>query len=293
MAALFAVGAVRGRALKAVQLVELPRAVGVGIQVRSRRSARGQVRDRGIEQNRANAQAVDIAIHGKQRDLVVMRQRAALEQAVVGPNGGAHKREILGTGIGLQLTHLRQQCAFGIHPMLLNGGAAALPRTCECNAARLAVDYGDLRKRRGRKAIGKIARGLKAVVLFVIRIVMPKLLQDQRDGVEVFGIKRSVENPRDHSASFYCGCISSTVLPCHWHLIMVPLCSINSPCLVALLQPPLASFFCTCARYGVHRCARCATLNQYFQCRCASAADRRITDSQSTAAYQTGGLHGI
>ena len=56
---------------------------------------------------------------------------------------------------------------------------------------------------------------------------------------------------------------------------------------------PLASFFCTAMRCGVHRRARCATLNQYFQCRCASAADRRITDSQSTAAYQTGGLHGI
>ena len=107
MAALFAVGAVRGRALKAVQLVELPRAVGVGVQVRPRRSKRGQVRDCGIEQNRANAQAMDIAIHGKQRDLVVVRQRAALEQTVVGADGCAHKREILGAGIGLQLTHLR------------------------------------------------------------------------------------------------------------------------------------------------------------------------------------------
>ena len=75
--------------------------------MRPRRSKRGQVRDRGIEQNRANAQAMDIAIHGKQRDLVVVRQRAALEQAVVGSDGCAHKREILGAGIRLQLTHLR------------------------------------------------------------------------------------------------------------------------------------------------------------------------------------------
>ena len=65
------------------------------------------MRDRGIEQNRANAQAMDIAIHGKQRDLVVVRQRAALEQAVVGSDGCAHKREILGAGIRLRLTHLR------------------------------------------------------------------------------------------------------------------------------------------------------------------------------------------
>ena len=177
--------------------------------------------------------------------------------------------------------------------MFLNGGAGALSRTRERNAARLTVDDGNLRKRRRRKAIGEVARGLKAVVLIVIRIVMPKLLQNQRDGVEVFGIKRSVENPRDHGASFFCGCISSTVLPRYWHLIMVPLCSMNSPCPVPCPSPPLANFFCTCARCGVHRCARCATLNQYFQCRCASAADRRITDSQSTAAYQTGGLHGI
>lgn len=106
MAALFAVGAVRGRALKAVQLVELPRAVGVGVQVRPCRPARGKVRDRGIEQHRANAQAVDISINGKQRDLVVVRQRAALEQAVVGSDGCAHKREILGADIGLQLAHL-------------------------------------------------------------------------------------------------------------------------------------------------------------------------------------------
>ena len=42
MTTLFAVGAVRGRALKAVQFVELPRAVGVGVQVRPRRPARGQ-----------------------------------------------------------------------------------------------------------------------------------------------------------------------------------------------------------------------------------------------------------
>ena len=75
--------------------------------MRPRRSKRGQVRDRGIEQNRANAQAMDIAIHGKQRDLVVVRQRAALEQAVVGSDGCAHKREIFGAGIRLQLTHLR------------------------------------------------------------------------------------------------------------------------------------------------------------------------------------------
>ena len=177
--------------------------------------------------------------------------------------------------------------------MFIDGGAGALPRTRERNAARLAVDDGNLRKRRRRKAVGKVARGLKAVVLIVIRIVMPKLLQNQRDGVEVFGVKRSVENPRDHSASFFCGCISSTVLPRHWHLIMVPLCSMNSPRPVLRPCPPLASFFCTCDRCGVHRRARCATLNQYFQCRCASAADRRITDSQSTAAYQTGGLHGI
>ena len=177
--------------------------------------------------------------------------------------------------------------------MFLNGGAGALSCACKRNAACMAVDYGNLRKRRRRKAIGEIACGLEAVVLIVIRIVMPKLLQNQRDGVEVFGIKRSVENPRDHGASFFCGCISSTVLPRYWHLIMVPLCSMNSPCPVPCPSPPLANFFCICARCGVHRCARCATLNQYFQCRCASAADRRITDSQSTAAYQTGGLHGI
>ena len=177
--------------------------------------------------------------------------------------------------------------------MLLNGGAGALSRTRERNAARLTVDYGNLRKRRRRKTIGEVARGLKAVVLIVIRIVMPKLLQNQRDGVEVFGIKRSVENPRDHGASFFCGCISSTVLPRYWYLIMVPLCSMNSPCPVPCPSPPLANFFCICARCGVQRRARCATLNQYFQCRCASAADRRITGSQSTAAYQTGGLHGI
>ena len=100
MAAFLAVGVVRGRALKAVQLVELPRAVGVGVQVRPRRSKRGQVRDRGVEQNRANAQAMDIAIHGEQRDLVVMRQWAAFEQAVVGSNGGTHKREVLGARLG-------------------------------------------------------------------------------------------------------------------------------------------------------------------------------------------------
>ena len=69
--------------------------------MRPRRSKRGQVRDCGIEQDRANAQAVDIAVHGKQRDLVVVRQRAALEQAVVGSDGCAHKREVLGAGIGL------------------------------------------------------------------------------------------------------------------------------------------------------------------------------------------------
>ena len=50
---------------------------------------------------------MDVAIYGKQRDLVVVRQRAALEQAVVGSDGCAHKREILGAGIGLQLAHLR------------------------------------------------------------------------------------------------------------------------------------------------------------------------------------------
>ena len=177
--------------------------------------------------------------------------------------------------------------------MFPDGGAGALSRTRKRNPARLAIYNCNLRKCRGRKTVGKIARGFEAVVLIVIRVVVPKLLQDQRDGVEIFGIKRSVENPRDHGASFYCGCISSTVLPRHWHLIMVPLCSINSPCPVALLQPPLASFFYTAVRCGVHRYAQCATLNQYFQCRCASAADRRITDSQSTAAYQTGGLHGI
>ena len=177
--------------------------------------------------------------------------------------------------------------------MLVDSDAGALSCTRKRNAPRLTVNHRNLRKRRGRKAVGKIARGFEAVVLIVIRVVVPKLLQDQRDGVEVFGIKRSVENPRDHGASFFCGCISSTVLPRRWHLIMVPLCSINSPCPVAHLQPPLANFFCICARCGVHRCARCATLNQYFQCRCASAADRRITGSQSTAAYQTGGLHGI
>ena len=121
--------------------------------------------------------------------------------------------------------------------MFLNGGAGALSCACKRNAACMAVDYGNLRKRRRRKAIGEVARGLKAVVLIGIRIGMPKLLQNQRDGVEVFGIKRSVENPRDHGASFYCGCISSTVLPRRWHLIMVPLCSMNSPRPVPLPYP--------------------------------------------------------
>ena len=222
-----------------------------------------------------------------------MRQRATFEQAIVGPNGGTHKREIFGARLGFQFAHLRQQRALGIHPVLVDVDARVLPCARKRNAARLAIDHGDLRKRRGRKAIGKIARGLKAVVLIVIRVVVPKLLQDQCDGFEVFGIKRSVENPRDHVASFFCGCISSKVLPRHWHLNMVPLCSINSPRSAPRPNHPLASFFCTCGRCGVHRRARCATLNQYFQCRCASAADRRITDSQSTAAYQTGGLHGI
>ena len=177
--------------------------------------------------------------------------------------------------------------------MFPDDGAGALSRTRKRNAACLAIYNCNLRKRRGRKAVGKVACGFEAVVLIVTRVVVPKLLQDQRDGVEIFGIKRSVENPRDHGASFYCGCISSTVLPRYWHLIMVPLCSMNSPRPVLRPCPPLASFFCTAVRCGMQRRARCATLNQYFQCRCASAADRRITDSQSTAAYQTGGLHGI
>ena len=106
------------------------------------------MRDCGVEQNRANAQAVDIAIHGKQRDLVVVRQRAAFEQAVVGSNGGAHKREVLGASFGLQLAHLRQQRAFGIHPMFVDSDAGALSCACKRNAARLTVDYGNLRKRR-------------------------------------------------------------------------------------------------------------------------------------------------
>ena len=50
---------------------------------------------------------MDVAIYGKQRDLVVVWQRAAFEQAVVGSDGCAHKREILGASIGLQLAHLR------------------------------------------------------------------------------------------------------------------------------------------------------------------------------------------
>ena len=148
--------------------------------------------------------------------------------------------------------------------MFLNGGAGALSCARKRNAACLAVDYGNLRKRRRRKAIGEVACGLEAVVLIVIRIVMPKLLQNQRDGVEVFGIKRSVENPRDHGASFFCGCISSTVLPRYWHLIMVPLCSMNSPCPVPCPSPPLANFFLHMRPLRGHRCARCATLNQYF-----------------------------
>ena len=127
--------------------------------------------------------------------------------------------------------------------MLVDSDAGALSCTRKRNAARLAVNHRNLRKRRGRKAVGKIACGFEAVVLIVIRVVVPKLLQDQRDGVEVFGIKRSVENPRDHGASFFCGCISSTVLPRRWHLIMVPLCSINSPCPVAHLQPPARELF--------------------------------------------------
>ena len=91
---------------------------------------------------------MDIGIDGEQRDFVVVRQWAALEQAVVGSDGCAHKREILGADIGLQLAHLRKQRAFGIHPMFLNGGAGALSRTRERNATRLTVDYGNLRKRR-------------------------------------------------------------------------------------------------------------------------------------------------
>ena len=75
--------------------------------------------------------------------------------------------------------------------MFLNGGAGALSRTRERNAARLTVDYGNLRKRRRRKAVGEVARGLEAVVLIVIRVVVPKLLQDQRDGVEIFGIRNA------------------------------------------------------------------------------------------------------
>ena len=77
--------------------------------------------------------------------------------------------------------------------MFVDSDAGALSCACKRNAARLTVDYGNLRKRRGRKAVGKIARGFEAVVLIVIRVVVPKLLQDQRDGVEIFGIKRSVE----------------------------------------------------------------------------------------------------
>ena len=134
------------------------------------------MRDSGVEQHRANAQAVDIAIHGKQCDLVVVWQRAALEQAVVGSDGCAHKREILGARLGFQFAHLRKQCTLGIHPMFLDGGAGALSCACKRNAARLAVNHRNLRKRRGRKAVGKVARGLEAVVLIVIRVVMPKLL---------------------------------------------------------------------------------------------------------------------
>ena len=91
---------------------------------------------------------MDISINGKQRDLVVVWQRAAFEQAVVGSDGCAHKREILGAGIGLQLAHLRKQRAFGIHPMFLDGGAGTLSRARERNAARLAVNHRNLRKRR-------------------------------------------------------------------------------------------------------------------------------------------------
>ena len=69
--------------------------------------ARGEVRDRGVEQHRPNTQAMDVGVDGEQRDLVFMRQRTALEQAVVGPDGGAHKREVLGACLRLQLAHLR------------------------------------------------------------------------------------------------------------------------------------------------------------------------------------------
>lgn len=177
--------------------------------------------------------------------------------------------------------------------MFLDGGAGALPRTRERNAARLAVDYGNLRKRRRRKAIGEVARGLEAVVLIVIPNCYAKAaaesarwrrsLRCQTVGREparpwcLFLLRMHIEHSSTTpSASNYGAPV--------FHELTVP---------GAAPYPPLASFFCTCGRCGVHRCARCATLNQYFQCRCASAADRRITDSQSTAAYQTGGLHGI
>ena len=58
------------------------------------------MRDCGVEQHRSHAQAVDVGVDGEQRDLVVMRQWAFLEQAVVGSNSGAHKREILGARLG-------------------------------------------------------------------------------------------------------------------------------------------------------------------------------------------------
>ena len=106
------------------------------------------MRDCGVEQHRSHAQAVDVRVDGEQRDLVVMRQWAFLEQAVVGSNGGAHKREVLGASFGLQLAHLRQQRAFGIHPMFVDSDAGALSCACKRNAARLTVDYGNLRKRR-------------------------------------------------------------------------------------------------------------------------------------------------
>ena len=126
--------------------------------------------------------------------------------------------------------------------MLLNGGAGALSRTRERNAARLTVDYGNLRKtsttkdnRRGRTRPqgGCTHRYPNCYAKAAAESARCRSLRYQTVGRE----------PARPWCLFLCGCISSTVLPRHWHRIIGALCSMNSPCPVPVPIPSARKLF--------------------------------------------------
>ena len=207
--ALIARAAVGACALEAVVLVELPGAVGVGVEEGAVGAKFGEVGRCGVHQHAANAHTACGAAHDEEGDLGRTGVAALGEQGVVLGLGQLDAMPVRGRCLGLELAHTAEVVLGDGEPALVRVRARGVGAG-EHDATRFVIDKRDLGECGNGKRIGEVVARLEKAVFGRGALVVPSLLQDGGELFEVFFLEGPVRDARDHGTSCHIPTVCTT-----------------------------------------------------------------------------------